>query len=124
MATRLLARGAKPDLVDEGGATAPHLATLSGDPDTVRLFVSGGHGDTRDQEGRTPLMWAGDLTAPGHPHPLQLAGRAAGRCWSACRECTSTWSIPRASPPWLWPCPPPWPTGDCCCQGVTAKVQL
>ena len=43
MAARLLARGAKPDLVDEGGATAPHLATLSGDPDTVGGGTWGPH---------------------------------------------------------------------------------
>lgn len=54
----LLERGAKADLADEAGATAVHLAILSGDPATVAVFVTAGLGDTRDLEGRTPLMWA------------------------------------------------------------------
>ena len=99
VAARLLARGAKPDLVDEGGATAPHLATLSGDPDTVgggrwgphvwpgaavRVWRPRGHSGPGGQDsphvGRSTQS---DLPVPACPHLLQLAGRAAVRCWTA-----------------------------------------
>ena len=59
--------------MDETGASPVHLGILSGSPDTVGVFVAAGllHlmgykirrsapglGSTRDQESRTPLMWA------------------------------------------------------------------
>lgn len=60
--------------MDETGASPVHLAILSGSPDTVGVFVAAGqtqklkylvshpgHGSTRDQESRTPLMWAAAL---------------------------------------------------------------
>ena len=70
------------DLLDETGASPVHLGILSGNPDTVGVFVAAGlvtkfnptsnfffrikkrHpglGSTRDQESRTPLMWAAAL---------------------------------------------------------------
>ena len=55
----LLGRGARADMADEAGATPVHLAVTSGSAATLRVFVEGGLGDTVDQEGRTPTMWAG-----------------------------------------------------------------
>ena len=54
----LLERGAKADILDEGGATPVHLATQSGSKKTVEAFLQRKFGDQVDQQMRTPLMWA------------------------------------------------------------------
>ena len=84
----LLARGARADMVDEAGATPVHLAVTSGSAATLKVFVEGGFGDTVDQEGRTPTMWAGGPPPPtlsrhGQGGP---AGRAPGGQCGPCGQ--------------------------------------
>jgi hypothetical protein len=45
--------------VEFGSATALHFASLSGEPELVKLFLQkGAHVDALDTRGMTPLMWA------------------------------------------------------------------
>lgn len=113
----LLARGARADMVDEAGATPVHLAVTSGSAATLKVFVEGGFGDTVDQEGRTPTMWAG---GPPTPHPQPSWARRT--CWPCSRGSmwtmwTSRWAerqesmsgVSRGRRPSTWPCRPPSP---------------
>ncbi|WP_214102895.1 ankyrin repeat domain-containing protein [Acrocarpospora catenulata] len=68
----LVAAGADPDIPDEQGRTALHLAAAEGDAETVALLLaSGARQDAADADGDTPLAYA---ASPAVAEALCAAG--------------------------------------------------
>ena len=64
------------DLLDETGASPVHLGILSGNPDTVGVFVAAGldqyHLRFFSYKEKTPRPW--EHTGPGEPHSIDVGG--------------------------------------------------